>query len=63
MMDSNFRRAVSLVQSEEHKLIAMFGSPITIVLLLLTIFTLVINIPFFGSKLKKGTSGSADSAS
>ena len=63
MMDSNFRRAVSLVQSEEHKIIAMFGSPITIVLLLLTIITLVINIPFFGSRLKRGTSQSADSAS
>lgn len=53
MMDSNFRRAVSLVQSEEHKIRAMFSSPISIVLLLLTIFTLLLAIPGVKRGLKK----------
>ena len=45
MMDSNFRRAVSLAASEENKIAALFGRPITIILLTLTIGTLVLNIP------------------
>ncbi|MBR1937910.1 MAG: tripartite tricarboxylate transporter permease [Spirochaetales bacterium] len=52
MMDSNFRRAVSLVQSEEHKIAAMFSSPITIVLLLLTILTLLMNVPVVSNRIK-----------
>ena len=45
MMDSNFRRAVSLAASEENKLAALFGRPITLVLLVLTVGTLVMNVP------------------
>lgn len=45
IMDSNFRRAISLAESESNKLAALFGRPITMVLLVLTIATLVMNIP------------------
>lgn len=45
MMDSNFRRAVSLASSEDHFLIAMFGRPITLALLAVTILSLASNIP------------------
>lgn len=45
MMDSNFRRAVSLAASEENKIAALFGRPITIILLTLTVATLIMNIP------------------
>lgn len=45
MMDSNFRRAVSLAMSEENKLLALFGRPISMVLLAVTVLTIVMNIP------------------
>lgn len=45
MMDSNFRRAVSLASTAEHPLVALFGRPITMILLLVTIITIVSNIP------------------
>lgn len=45
MMDSNFRRAISLASSESNKLAALFGRPITIVLLTLTVITITSNIP------------------
>lgn len=45
MMDSNFRRAVSLASTASNPVSALFGRPITIVLLLVTILTLVGNIP------------------
>ncbi len=45
MMDSNFRRAVSLASSADNKLAALFGRPITMVLLVLTVFSIVTNIP------------------
>ena len=45
MMDSNFRRAVSLASTAPSPLTALFGRPITIILLICTIFTLVSNIP------------------
>ncbi len=45
MMDSNFRRAVSLAIPEDNMLLALFGRPITIVLLILTVLVLVSNIP------------------
>ena len=45
MMDSNFRRAISLASSEENKLSALFGRPITMVLLILTVFTIASNVP------------------
>jgi putative tricarboxylic transport membrane protein len=47
MMDSNFRRAVSLASSTDNMLASMFGKPITIVLLSLTVFMIISNIPFF----------------
>ena len=50
MMDSNFRRAVSLASSEDHVLFALFGRPITIILLLLVLGTLVSNSSVFTRK-------------
>lgn len=46
MMDSNFRRAVSLASSTDNMLVSMFGKPITIVLLSVTILIILSNIPF-----------------
>lgn len=45
MMDSNFRRAVSLASSEDNFIVALLGRPITIVLLAFVIITLVSNVP------------------
>jgi len=45
MMDSNFRRAISLASTAENPLMALFGRPITLVLLAVTVFTLITNIP------------------
>ena len=45
MMDSNFRRAVSLAMSEENKLLALFGRPISMVLFVVTVLTIAMNIP------------------
>lgn len=45
MMDSNFRRAISLASTAEQPMMALFGRPITIVLLVVTVVTLVSNIP------------------
>ena len=45
MMDSNFRRAVSLSSTAPSPLMALFGRPITAVLLACTVFTLITNIP------------------
>ena len=45
MMDSNFRRAVSLASSDDNMIMALFGRPITIALLAFTIFTVISNIP------------------
>ncbi|MBQ9326859.1 MAG: tripartite tricarboxylate transporter permease [Clostridia bacterium] len=47
MMDSNFRRAVSLASTAESPLKALFWRPITMILLLLTVCTLVTNSPAF----------------
>jgi putative tricarboxylic transport membrane protein len=52
MMDSNFRRAISLAVSEDNMLIALFGRPITIILLILTLITILMNVPI-GKKKKK----------
>ncbi len=46
MMDSNFRRAVSLASTSETPLKTMFWRPITMVLLVLTLVTLFGNMPF-----------------
>ena len=45
MMDSNFRRAISLASSADNKLLALFGRPITMVLLVLTLISIVTNVP------------------
>ena len=45
MMDSNFRRAISLASTAEHFLPALFGRPITIMLLVVTVLNLVSKIP------------------
>lgn len=46
MMDSNFRRAISLAVSEDNIFYALFGRPITILLLIFTVLTIFMNIPF-----------------
>jgi putative tricarboxylic transport membrane protein len=53
MMDSEFRRAVSLASSEDNMIIALFGRPITISLLILTFALIVYNLPFVKSSLQK----------
>lgn len=45
MMDANFRRAISLAASEENKIAALFGRPITLALLALTVLSVIANIP------------------
>ena len=51
MMDSNFRRAISLASSEDKFFAALFGRPITIILLILTIFVIISNIPTAKKKI------------
>ena len=53
MMDSNFRRAVSLASSEDNMLLALFGRPITVILLIFTVFTILMNIPVIKRKLTR----------
>lgn len=50
MMDSNFRRAISLAVSEDNMIIALFGRPITIILLVLTFLTIFMNFPVLKRK-------------
>lgn len=45
MMDANFRRAISLASTSKTPLVTMFGRPATIVLLILTVFTILSNTP------------------
>ena len=45
MMDSNFRRAVSLAASADNVAAALFGRPITMVLLVCTLVSIITNIP------------------
>lgn len=45
MMDSNFRRSVSLASSTDNMILSMFGRPITIFLLIATILVILSNIP------------------
>ena len=51
MMDDNFRRAVSLAASEDHLLPALFGRPITLAQLALTVLSALGSIP--GAKRKR----------
>lgn len=53
MMDDNFRRAVSLAVSEDNMLLALFGRPITITLLILTVITILMNFPFWKRWVKR----------
>ncbi len=53
MMDSNFRRAISLASSESNKMAALFGRPITLILLFLTVITVTLNIPAVKRSLAK----------
>ncbi|MBE6909636.1 MAG: C4-dicarboxylate ABC transporter permease [Ruminococcaceae bacterium] len=53
MMDSNFRRAISLAVTEDNMLLAMFGRPITMILLVLTVVSIITNIPAV-KRLRKG---------
>jgi len=45
MMDANFRRAVSLASTAENPAAALFLRPITMILLMLTAATVILNIP------------------
>ena len=45
MMDENFRRAISLAVTSDNMMLAMFGRPITLILLVLTLISIVTNIP------------------
>lgn len=45
MMDANFRRAISLASTAEQPLMALFGRPTTMILLIITLFALISCIP------------------
>ena len=54
MMDTNFRRAVSLASTADNPAIALFGRPITLVLTAITFITIISNIPAVKSlRMKK----------
>lgn len=55
MMDANFRRAVSLASTADNTLAALFGRPITMILLLLTLGTILANIPAVRRLFKRNT--------
>ncbi|MDN5351606.1 MAG: putative tricarboxylic transport rane protein [Clostridiales bacterium] len=59
MMDSNFRRAISLASSEDNVISALFGRPITLILLTLTVLTIGANIPQIKKFFKKRTQKTA----
>lgn len=54
MMDSNFRRAISLASSENNVFLALFGRPITLVLSVFTIITIITNIPAVKHRFNSG---------
>ncbi|WP_332448430.1 tripartite tricarboxylate transporter permease [Sphaerochaeta sp.] len=53
MMDSNFRRAISLASSEDNMLSALFNRPITFVLTLFIILTLVSQTKWFKQRFRQ----------
>ncbi len=53
MMDRNFRQAVSLAVSEDNLLSAMFGRPLTLILLALTVISILSNVPAVKNLFKK----------
>lgn len=62
-MDSSFRRAISLASTADSWVIGLFGRPITTILLIATVLTLVVNLPFYqqfkaNRKLKKAGNSS-----
>lgn len=52
MMDSNFRRAVSLASVADNQMLALFGHPITIVLLICTLGMIISNIPWCKKRIE-----------
>lgn len=54
MMDANFRRAVSLASTAPNPAAALFLRPITMILLVLTAATIVLNIPAVRRALSRG---------
>ncbi len=55
MMDDNFRRALSLASTAPHPLAALFGRPITLILLAMSLATVLAGIPAF--RRRKGRPG------
>lgn len=53
MMDANFRRAVSLASTADSPMAALFGRPITLILLALTLVTIAGNLPAVKRRLLK----------
>lgn len=57
LMDANFRRAVSLAQAGDHILFTMFSRPISLILVMLIVVSVLANIPAirtFTGKIFKG---------
>ena len=59
MMDANFRRAVSLASTAPNPLVGLFGRPITMILLVLTVGTIIANIPGLRRRKGRRSSGGA----
>lgn len=53
MMDSNFRRAVSLAAVKDNPMMEMFGHPITLILLVCTVGMIAGNIPWFKKRMDR----------
>lgn len=53
MMDANFRRAVSLASSEENQFVALLGRPISLILLVLTLVTITMHLPYIKQLVHK----------
>ncbi len=53
MMDANFRRAVSLASTADSPLAALFGRPITLILLALTLAAILARLPAVKKRLSR----------
>lgn len=53
MMDSNFRRAVSLASTADSPAAALFGRPITLILLVLTLAAILARLPAVKKRLSR----------
>ncbi len=60
MMDRSFRQAVSLASSEDHVLSAMFARPLTVILLVMTVLSVLSGIPAVKRLFGKARSGGED---